>query len=524
MESLLANDGERSHASRNEIITAALEEMARAEADESPISLMQLEKELLEANEVIPYEAIPLVSAQELDCLGLRWQGDVLIVGAPIERWPEVEVLLTSLGIKYSLIEATANQIREARSLTLDLVSATKGDIDVDALEVGEAPVSHLVQQLIDRAVLERASDLHFETYRDFVSVRVRIDGHLHELVQLPVRLAPAISSRIKILAQMNIVERRRPQDGQFTTMVGEHQVDARVSSVATIHGEKLVLRLHDATKPSINLKSLGMSQDQLESFKKMISVPNGLILVAGPTGSGKTTTLHSALQSVASSYKNVVTIEDPVEYVVPGITQIPITDSERSGFAVQLRAVLRQDPDIILVGETRDAETARISVQAALTGHLVFTSIHANDSVGALYRLLQMDIEPHLVASAVRGVVSQRLIRRNCQFCSTPHSPTPRELLILNAYGVTARELVRGAGCSLCGGSGYRDRIAAYQILNITESMAELIVSHPEPQVFRRYAIESGMRTLDTEGISLAVQGITTIEEALTLFIAGGG
>ena len=517
-------ENDRSLTSRNRIVTAELAEMAKIKADGTEISLIQLEKELLEAHEVIPYEAIPLVSAQELDCLGLRWEGDTLVVGAPIARWPEVETLLTSLGIKYSLIDATADQIREARSLTLDLANATKDEIDVDALEIGEAPVSHLVQQLIERSVLERASDLHFETYRDFVSVRVRIDGHLHELVQLPVRLAPAISSRIKILAQMNIVERRRPQDGQFTTMVGEHQVDVRVSSIATIHGEKLVLRLHDAAKPNVNLKSLGMSHSQLETFKKMISVPNGLILVAGPTGSGKTTTLHSALQAVATSYKNVVTIEDPVEYVVPGITQIPIIDADRSGFAVQLRAVLRQDPDIILVGETRDAETARISVQAALTGHLVFTSIHANDSVGALYRLLQMDIEPHLVASAVRGVVSQRLIRRNCQFCSTSHEPTARELLILDAYGVTARELMHGVGCSLCGGSGYRDRIAVYQILDITESMAELIVAHPEPNVFRRYAVESGMRSLDAEAIDLAVKGITSIEEALSLFTGGSG
>ena len=263
------------------------------------------------------------------------------------------------------------------------------------------------------------------------------------------------------------------------------------------------------------------MGKVQLDAFTKMISANNGLVLVAGPTGSGKTTTLHSALRAVAVSYKNVVTIEDPVEYVVPGITQIPVLESNNSGFAVQLRAVLRQDPDIILVGETRDAETARISVQAALTGHMVFTSIHATDSVGALYRLLQMDIEPHLVASSVRGVVSQRLIRKNCRFCVAPYKPSAQELVTLEFYGFEAKTLNRGVGCTLCGGSGYRDRIAAYQILPITESMTELIVSRPDPHIFRRHAMEAGMTTMDHEAIRLASEGITTLEEALTLMVS---
>lgn len=366
--------------------------------------------------------------------------------------------------------------------------------------------------------MLERASDLHFETYADHVVVRARVDGRLRDLVKLPARLAPAISSRIKVLAQMNIVERRRPQDGQFSTTVGERQVDIRASSVATVHGEKIVLRLHDAHKPSVDLGSLGMGEDQLVTFGNLINASNGLILVAGPTGSGKTTTLHSALQAVATSEKNVITIEDPVEYVVPGINQIPVLDGANSGFAVQLRAVLRQDPDIILVGETRDAETARISVQAALTGHLVFTSIHATDSVGALYRLLQMEIESHLIASAIRGVVSQRLIRKNCRFCSEKYKADAHELTTLELYGFKTKTLVRGLGCTMCGGSGYRDRIAAYQMLNITEELAELVVKHPEPNEFRRMALASGMTTMDYEGVRLAVEGITTLDEALTL------
>lgn len=481
------------------------------------VSLNNLETDL--SNQA--HHALPKDAVHELDCLGLRWDGNTLIVGAPEESWPAVEKLAVSLNIKIKLVAATAAEIREAVSLTETIDNTKDASINLPATEAGEAPISHLVQQILDRAVLERASDLHFETYKDKAVVRVRIDGRLRTLAELPARLAPGISSRIKVLAQMNIVERRRPQDGQFTTTVGDRQIDIRVASVATVFGEKLVLRLLDGRRPSVDLESLGMGKVQLDAFTKMISANNGLVLVAGPTGSGKTTTLHSALRAVAVSYKNVVTIEDPVEYVVPGITQIPVLESNNSGFAVQLSAVLRQDPDIILVGETRDAETARISVQAALTGHMVFTSIHATDSVGALYRLLQMDIEPHLVASSVRGVVSQRLIRKNCRFCVAPYKPSAQELVTLEFYGFEAKTLNRGVGCTLCGGSGYRDRIAAYQILPITESMTELIVSRPDPHIFRRHAMEAGMTTMDHEAIRLASEGITTLEEALTLMVS---
>ncbi len=476
---------------------------------------------IVDSAENAAHSALPFEKARELECLGLRWKGDTLIVGAPEERWFEVEDFADSLGIKIELVATTSAEIREALSLTATLQKVEKTSIDVSRIEVGEAPISNLIQQLIERSVLERASDLHFETYAEHVVVRARVDGRLRDFVELPARLAPAISSRIKVLAQMNIVERRRPQDGQFSTSVGDRQVDIRASSVATVHGEKLVLRLHDARKPSVDLGSLGMGEKQLEIFSQMINANNGLILVAGPTGSGKTTTLHSALQAVATPEKNVITIEDPVEYVVPGINQIPVLDGANSGFAVQLRAVLRQDPDVILVGETRDAETARISVQAALTGHLVFTSIHATDSVGALYRLLQMDIESHLIASAIRGVVSQRLIRKNCRFCSESYKPTAQELVTLDHYGFKAKTLVRGVGCTMCGGSGYRDRIASYQMLNVTEELAEVIVTHPEPNEFRRKALSLGMTTMDHEGVRLAVEGITTLDEALTLMVS---
>jgi type IV pilus assembly protein PilB len=252
-----------------------------------------------------------------------------------------------------------------------------------------------------------------------------------------------------------------------------------------------------------------------------MINASNGLILVAGPTGSGKSTTLHSALKIVAVEHKNVVTIEDPVEYVVPGITQIPVHDANEAGFAVQLRAVIRQDPDIIMVGETRDVETARISVQAALTGHLVLSTIHATDAVGAIYRLIQMDIESHLLASAFRGAISQRLIRKVCKDCATPHKATPTEETILKLHNLPTDSLRMGAGCDACRHTGYRERVAAFQVLEASEFLSEFMVSRPQPTLFRKHALDAGMTTMEYEALRLASEGVTTIEEALTLAVA---
>jgi type IV pilus assembly protein PilB len=387
--------------------------------------------------------------------------------------------------------------------------------------EFDEAPISELVQKVIECAVSDRASDIHLEPYAEKFLVRARIDGRLTNYAEYPSRLASAIVSRVKVMAHMNIIERRRPQDGQFTTDFDGRQVDVRVSTVATINGEKVVLRLLDSAKPTVALANLGMSESQLNSFERMISAHNGLILVAGPTGSGKSTTLHSALKIVAVEHKNVVTIEDPVEYVVPGITQIPVHDANEAGFAVQLRAVIRQDPDIIMVGETRDVETARISVQAALTGHLVLSTIHATDAVGAIYRLIQMDIEAHLLASAFRGAISQRLIRKVCKDCSQSHKPSLTEQKILKMHNLPVSNLATGAGCENCRHTGYRERVAAFQVLESSDFLSEFMVTRPQPTLFRKHALDAGMTTMEYEALRLASEGVTTVEEALTLAVA---
>lgn len=447
-------------------------------------------------------------------CVGVRFKDDTLVVAAPQESWPAIEAEAAKENLKVLCVEGNENEI-------LDLLHLVYEEKDGKSLEkyatvTGDAPVSQLVDQLIESAVFSRASDLHIEPFNDLVRIRIRVDGKLRVLTELPINLAPAIASRIKVLSQLNIVERRRPQDGQFTSMVGTRRVDIRVASTATLYGEKIVLRLHDERRPLVGLHDLGMSLTQEKSFSRAVNAINGLILSAGPTGSGKTTTLHSALRAAASPDKNVTTIEDPVEYVVPGINQIPVSDANNTGFAVQLRAILRQDPDVILVGETRDAETARISIQAALTGHLVLSSIHATDAVGAVYRLVQMDIEPFLVASALRSVVSQRLVRRICRFCREGYTPTSTEMLTLESYELAPKQLFRGVGCAFCGGSGYRDRVAAYQVLDINETLAEAISSRPDPVEFRRLATEQGLTTIAYQAVVLASEGTTTLEEAM--------
>jgi type IV pilus assembly protein PilB len=342
-----------------------------------------------------------------------------------------------------------------------------------------QAPVVQLVSRIVGQALRDRASDIHIEPLDRDVRVRYRIDGQLVEAVKLPLSAHNPLVSRLKIMSQMNIVEKRAPQDGQFSTSVDGRPLDVRVSSVATVFGEKVVMRLLDKSKSMVGLHELGMPRETYNTYAKIVHAPFGMVICAGPTGAGKTTTLYATLLEINSTGKNVTTIEDPVEYVFPGINQVGTNERAGLTFATGLKALLRQDPDVILVGEVRDADTARIAVQSALTGHFVLSSLHGNDSVAAVHRLLDMGIEAFLVASAVVAVVSQRLVRRLCDNCKEEYEPTADEIAVFRQHsgGSDKVHFFRGKGCSYCSNTGFHGRIGVYELLKITPELRRLIV-----------------------------------------------
>jgi type IV pilus assembly protein PilB len=349
------------------------------------------------------------------------------------------------------------------------------------------------------------------------VRVRFRIDGALTEILVLPAAMGLGLISRIKIMAGMNIVERRRPQDGQLTTTVDGKEVDVRVATTATIWGEKCVLRLLDKTRSVYRLNQLGMPDDTAKQYSKIIRSPFGMVLCAGPTGSGKTTTLYATLTEINEPSRNIMTIEDPVEYVFPSINQIQTNEQAGLTFADGLKSILRQDPDVILVGEIRDVETARIAVQSALTGHFVLSSLHATDTAAALHRFLDMGIESFLIASSVVAVVAQRLMRRICTSCRGPYSPTEEELAFYSELGgPDKRRFTAGKGCNFCAGTGYQDRIGVYEMMRITPEIKRLIVGWATQDELRRMAVSQGMRTLVQDAIALVDSDITTISEVV--------
>jgi type IV pilus assembly protein PilB len=347
--------------------------------------------------------------------------------------------------------------------------------------------------------------------------VRFRVDGALHDTTSLPSSMAQALVSRIKIMAGMNIVERRRAQDGQFEASVDGRPLDVRVATTATIWGEKAVLRILDKSRSLLDLKGLGMSVETREEFSKLIRTPFGMVLCAGPTGSGKTTTLYAGLTEINDPARNITTIEDPVEYVYPSINQIQINEAAEVTFAGGLRAILRQDPDVILVGEIRDVETARIAVQSALTGHLVLSSVHAIDAAAALHRFLDMGIESFLIASSVIGVVAQRLVRRTCIPCKEPYEPTADERAIYDEWGGKPKtDFMHGAGCNFCSQTGYVDRVGVYELLRVSDGLRRLIVEDASLDAMRAAAVEEGMRTLRDEAMRLIEDDVTTIGEVV--------
>jgi type IV pilus assembly protein PilB len=390
--------------------------------------------------------------------------------------------------------------------------------IDLDALveAADDNKVKRLLNLVLLQAIKDHASDLHLEPFEDEFKMRYRVDGELHELIPPPKHLAVPIVSRVKVMADLDIAERRVPQDGRIELMVNNQPVDLRVSVLPTMFGESVVMRVLDRTNVSLDLNKVGMKEEDLDQFRQLIHKPNGIVVVTGPTGSGKTTTLYAALSELNTVDSKILTAEDPVEYDIDGLLQVQINDAVGLTFAKVLRSFLRQDPDIILVGETRDLETAKIAVEASLTGHLVFTTLHTNDAPSTIARLLDLGLQTFLVTATVEGVMAQRLVRTICSHCREPYTPSEGELMQLDLLpkDLEGRQLYRGKGCEFCNGTGYKGRQGIFEIMVLDDELRELIGQNASTQMLRDEARKRGMRTLRQSGLMALYEGVTTIEE----------
>ena len=399
-----------------------------------------------------------------------------------------------------------------------------KGEIAIseDALDLGadfeDAPIVKFVNLVLTQAVQDRASDIHFEPFENEYKIRYRVDGALYEITPPPRALAMPIASRIKVMSNLNISERRLPQDGRISVHLGGRQVDLRVSTLPTSWGESVVLRVLDRTAVTLELEHLGFPSEILEYTTKTIEQPNGIFVVTGPTGCGKTTTLYSCLRRINRPQHKLLTVEDPVEFDIEGIMQVQVHEAVGMTFAAGLRAFLRQDPDIIMVGEMRDLETSQIAIQASLTGHLVLSTLHTNDAPGTVTRLTDMGVEPFLVSSTLVGVMGQRLVRTICRRCKTPFEPTERQLGLLNLspHDIGGRSFHFGRGCGECNDSGYRGRKGIFELLQVTDAIRSLINDRAPSVVLKQKAVEEGMITLRDDGLRSIFDGETTIEEVL--------
>lgn len=390
---------------------------------------------------------------------------------------------------------------------------ASEDDSDTD---VSDAPIVQLVRSLIEQAIRQRASDIHIEALENKVRVRYRIDGALYERMVYDNSLLPVISTRIKILGGMDISEKRKPQDGRMSIMVDRQDYDIRISSLPTVHGEKIVMRLSSKLNLTRNKKDLGLPPDEMERFNHMLASPFGIILVTGPTGSGKSTTLYTALSELNKEAVNIVTVEDPVEADIEGINQVQVNNKVELNFASALRSILRQDPDIIMIGEIRDRETAAIAVQASITGHLVVSTLHTNNAVGTLNRMADMGVERYLIADSVVGVIAQRLVRKLCSHCKKMRPATSEEKRVLRMNTQEVVNVYEPCGCDFCSHTGYYGRIGVFEIMEVNDEIRDLIAENGTTEELERAARNSGMRTLRDNGISYVLNGTTSVEEML--------
>jgi len=405
-----------------------------------------------------------------------------------------------------------------SKSKLLELTGKSPAETAVLEEEANKAPIVRFVNLILYQAIQDRASDIHFEPFEDEFKIRYRVDGALYEMAPPPKHLALPVISRIKVMSNLNIAERRLPQDGRIQLNIASRPVDLRVSTLPTQFGESVVLRVLDRSVVNLELESIGMPKDIHERVQELIKMPNGIIIVTGPTGSGKTTTLYSCLKRINTVDSKLLTAEDPVEYDIEGIMQVPVNDGIGMTFARALRSFLRQDPDIIMVGEMRDLETAQIAIQASLTGHLVFTTLHTNDAPGAITRMIDMGVEPFLITSTLEAVLAQRLVRTVCKKCRVPYEPTDAVLaeIGLSRTEIGNRPFYYGKGCVECNETGYKGRKGLFELLRVSEPIRELINLRAPSGVIRARALELGMRRLREDGIRNILDGETTVEEVL--------
>ena len=463
------------------------------------------------------------LDAEKISELRFALNQDIQISVAPAAR---IEELITQYyeAVDYAAEGFSSLTQKELREKLSELSSKAAGNLTDDERA---QYVTQIIDNLIDIGIKAKASDIHFEPFEEFMDVRMRVDGTLRSLLTRSDRkaysaIARELISRVKVISNLNIAESRLPQDGRIQrTVLREGKpfsVDLRVSTLPTQYGESVVLRILDRSAVQLDLDKLGVPERVKKTLRDMIKLPNGIIIVTGPTGSGKTTTLYACLREINEPNAKLLTAEDPVEYDIDGIMQVPVNEGIGLDFARCLRAFLRQDPDRILVGETRDLETAQIAIQASLTGHLVFTSLHTNDSTGAITRLIDMGVEPFLISASLELVVAQRLVRRICQKCVEPYEPSEDELLLLglSAHEVGDKKFFKGHGCEECGETGYKGRKAIFETLRLTDTLREMINQRAPGVVLRQKAIELGMRTLREEGLQAIFEGETSVEEVL--------
>jgi len=456
-----------------------------------------------------------------------------LMTGVEIEPMIAVEEdIIKAIGNHYrsdTKVSQVVNKvIRDLETGEINFTTAEQPEEDISIEQLKElseeAPVVRLANLIISRAVAEGASDIHIEPAKDMLKVRFRVDGIMRDALALPKKLQASLISRVKIMAEMDIAEKRAPQDGRIGAVIDGKPYDFRVSTLPGIFGEKIVLRILDKSSISIGLNKLGLLPETLEKFEALITRTYGIILVTGPTGSGKSTTLYSVLSKLNSGEKNILTIEDPVEYEMSGITQTQVNNKAGMTFAAGLRTMLRQDPNIIMVGEIRDAETAIIATEAALTGHLVLSTLHTNDAPGAVTRLIDMGIEPFLIASSVIGVLAQRLVRTICPKCKEQYKPPIDAVkrLGINIEHGTEVTFYRGRGCDNCRGSGYKGRIGIYELMIVSDRIRDLILKKESSHVIRAAAVEEGMKSLKDDAIEKILLGATSLEESLRVIYSG--